>query len=102
MCAYPPYRHFENAAPAHGTTEAGDINAAGKPAAPGAKQRELLDRTLATWAWDKQFEDGQAEVAQHLADVYAKALEPLSPKQIGNNQGDAARPPLAQLHSDGR
>src|SRR5690349_16637533 len=52
-----------------------------------AAQRELLNRTLATWAWNKQFEDSQAEIAQHLAETYAKAIEPLTPKQIGAIKG---------------
>src|SRR5262245_41256273 len=69
-----------NTAPADETSK--DANAG-----IGHAQRELLNRTLSTWAWNKRFEDSQAEIAQHLADAYAEALEPLTPKQIGKIQG---------------
>ena len=64
--------------------------AAAAPVALDARpdiQRDLLNRSLATWAWNKQFEDGQAEIAEHLANAYTQALEPLKPKQIANIRG---------------
>src|SRR5262245_1405662 len=53
MSAHPTNRHFENAAPAHGATEAGDTGAADKPAAPGANGAHPLNGNKPDWNTDE-------------------------------------------------
>jgi hypothetical protein len=47
-------------------------------------QRELLNRTLATYAWNKRFEVGQAEVAEHVGDVLRQG--PRTPRAQADRQ----------------